>query len=468
MMALLPLFIILLLSGCVSLPPTPDVTTAQRVAWKKARTGEFAWGIAASSYQYEDPGVPPSDRMYFQTDWETLIEGGRAPIKGNADYSWTLWKKDLQALEKIKPTHYRFSVEWARIEPQPGVYNESAIRNYVNRARQLKAIGIEPIVCLWHFTFPIWLYDRRHPVRSNWLHPLADSHWRAFVTKMVRAFGSDVRFYAPQNEPNGQLTTAYIAGLWPPARILDYSNYRRALDASVRQFRESVAIIRSLRKDAVIISVEALPWWQHSRLDPGNVFYNMMQRFNFDHLDRTYDVCDVMGINYYYSQVAGLASLLTFKAHDGPCYSSIGWRIDPIGLYNNIEFVANRYGKPMMITENGVAVDRDSKRLDYIRKHIAMVELAKKNGYDVRGYFVWSLADNYEWHYGYKAKFGLCAIDPYSMDRILRPSAFYFRNIVSGHAEYPRKFSSIYLYWLYNKQCWQEKLRAENKNHRLH
>ncbi len=462
MLVLLPLFMVLLLSGCVSLPPAPEVTPAQRTAWKKTKTGKFAWGIAASSYQYEDLGVSPSDRMYFQTDWETLIESGRAPPKGNADYSWSLWKKDFQALEKIKPTHYRFSVEWARIEPQPGIYNESAIRNYVNRARQLKAAGIEPIVCLWHFTFPQWLYDRRHPARSNWLHPLADSHWRAFVTKMVRAFGSDVRFYIPQNEPNGQLTTAYIAGLWPPARILDYSNYRRALDASVRQFRESAAIIRSLRKDAVIISVEALPWWQHSRFDLGNVFYNTMQRFNLDHPDRTYDVCDVMGINYYYSQIAGPGSLLTFKAHQGPRYSSIGWRIDPIALYNNIELVASRYGKPMMITENGIAADWDAKRLDYIRKHIAIVELAKKNGYDVRGYFIWSLADNYEWHYGYKAKFGLCAIDPYNMNRVLRPSAFYFRNIAAGHVQYPRKFSSIYLYWLHKKQSWQKKIARGN------
>lgn len=432
----LPLFLAVLFGGCVTLPPAPQVTSTQHAKWAKVKTGKFAWGIAASSYQYEDPDVWPSDKMYFQTDWDQLIASGKAPPKGNADYSWSLWDRDLRALKKIRPTHYRFSVEWARIEPKPGVYNEAAIREYVRRVRQLKAIGIEPVICLWHFTFPSWLYDKRYPDQSNWMHPLADSHWRAFVTKIVRAFGSDVRFYAPQNEPNGQLSTAYVAGLWPPTHVLDFRLYRRALDASVRQFREAAAIIRSLRKDAIVMSVESMPWWKRGLLDPGHVFYNSMQRLNLDHLDRTYDVCDVIGINYYYTQVASISSLFSLKNREGSHYSSIGWRIQPMGLYKDIQLISNRYRKPVMITENGLSSDWDSKRLQYIREHIAMVELAKRNGYDVRGYFVWSLADNYEWHYGYKAKFGLCAIDPCNMNRILRPSAFYFQSLAAGRPWY--------------------------------
>lgn len=450
-----PLVFFLYFTGCVSLPPAPPITPAQRVVWSKVKTGKFAWGIAASSYQYEDPGVPSSQKMYFQTDWETLIQSGKAPLKGNADYSWSYWKKDFDALKTIRPTHYRFSVEWARIEPQPGLYNEAAIRNYVNRVRQLKAAGIEPVVCLWHFTFPKWLYDKRRPAQSNWLHPLADSHWCAFVRKMVTAFGSDVRFYMPQNEPNGQLSTAYIVGLWPPARILDYKMYYRALNASVRQFRESVQMIRSLRKDAIIIAVEALPWWKRGYLDPGNLFYNMMQRLNLEHLDRVYDVCDVIGINYYYSQNATLFSVLSLKNRQGPNFSSMGWCIDPVALYKNIQFITHRYGKPVMITENGIAVDWDEKRLRYLSKHVAIVEMAKKAGYDVRGYFVWSLADNYEWHYGYKAKFGLCDVDRKTLDRNPRPSAFYFQALAAENSRvYTRKFSSIYLYWLYKKYDW--------------
>ena len=451
-------FLIFLLSlvGCVSLPPAPSITPAQRATWSKVKTGKFAWGIASSSYQYEDPAVLPSEKMYFQTDWDALVKSGKAPPKGNAIYSWSHWEKDLKALKEIKPTHYRFSVEWARVEPQPGVYNEAAIREYAKRARQLKAAGIEPVVCLWHFTFPDWLYDKRRPSQSNWLHPLADSHWRIFVRKMVTAFGSDVRFYMPQNEPNGQLSTAYLAGLWPPARVLDYKMYYRALDASVRQFRESAAIIRSLRKDAIIIAVEALPWWKRGPLDPTAFFYNLLQRINLEHPDRIYDVCDVMGINYYYSLTASPLSLIVMKHHQqGPTVSSMGWHIDPKALYKSIQFIADRYGKPIMITENGIATEEEGKRLQYIYDHIAQIELAKKNGYDLRGYFVWSLADNYEWHYGYEAKFGLCDVDPETEDRILRLSAFYYRDLVAQHPPVgSSKFQSTYLYWLKKKRLW--------------
>ena len=123
----------------------------------------FAWGISTASYQYEDPAVKPGDRDYFYSDWDILIEQGKAPAKGNALYSWTHFDKDLEALKKIGVTHYRFSISWPRVEPQPGVYNDEAIRGYVEMARRLKAAGIEPVICLWHFTFPSWLYDKRKP-----------------------------------------------------------------------------------------------------------------------------------------------------------------------------------------------------------------------------------------------------------------------------------------------------------------
>src|SRR5690606_9060447 len=102
-------------------------------------------------------------------------------------------------------THYRFGIEWARVEPRPGEFNEKAIRQYVRMARKLKAAGIEPVVTLWHFTFPDWLYDRKRKNRSDFLHPDVEQAWNRYVTKMVRALAPHVRIYVPQNEPNGAL-----------------------------------------------------------------------------------------------------------------------------------------------------------------------------------------------------------------------------------------------------------------------
>jgi beta-glucosidase len=151
---------------------------------------------------------------------------------------------------------------------------------------------------------------------------------------------------------------------------------------------------------------------------------------NIDHLDRVWDVCDIIGINYYYSQVASPTSFIAEAWRRGTRYTMMGWRISPKGLYNEIRRVGDRYGKPMMITENGIATPNDSKRIWYMKNHLAAIGHAIRDGYDVRGYFSWSLADNYEWHYGYEAKFGLATMDPKTYDRILKPSAYYFRDTI--------------------------------------
>jgi beta-glucosidase len=258
-----------------------------------------------------------------------------------------------------------------------------------------------------HVYVPWWLYDKKNPGRSNWLHPLARPRWNAYVDKMVRAMAPYATYFAPQNEPNGQIITAYIVGVWPPGMDLAFGHYKKAIIASTDMFRDAAARIKAIKPTAKVMSVEALPWWERAPLDPGGVIYNTMIHGNIDHLDRIYDVCDIIGFNYYYSQAPGPLSLLAEPYRRGHNFTMMGWYIDPNGLYKEIKRVGNRYGKPMMITENGIATPDDKKRVWYVRNHIAAIGRAIRDVYDVRGYFAWSLADNYEWHYGYKALFGL-------------------------------------------------------------
>ncbi|MEO6846658.1 MAG: family 1 glycosylhydrolase [Chthoniobacterales bacterium] len=391
----------------------------------------FAWGVSTSSYQCEDPAVTPGSPDYFETDWDVaLIKHGKAPPKGNALYGWSHPEKALKALTTIGVSHYRFSVEWARVEPRPGVYNEAVIARYALAAKALKAAGIEPIVCLWHFTFPSWLYDEKRPNLSNWLHPDARKRWQAFVKKIVTALAPHVQAYAPQNEPNGQLATAYLAAMWPPAKHLEFHTYKKALAECIAHFRDAAKIVKSIRKDALIVGVHALPWWKDGELDVAHVLYRELEKTDYAHMDGVADVCDLLGINYYYSQVVSPLSYFTIGTHRGPNYSVMGWRIDPDGLYQQIKFVANRYKRPMMITENGIATTHDTKRVRYMQDHLRVMKKAMDEGYDVRGYFVWSLADNYEWHYGYKACFGLSKLNPKTFERELRPSALLYRDII--------------------------------------
>jgi len=420
----------LLITGCAIHPLGPLDKAPRHQAEKLTGYKGFAWGISTSSLQYENRAEKPGNPDYFLRDWDLLVQKKRAPVIGHALYSWSDFDKDLKALKKIGVTHYRFSIEWARVEPEPGQYNERALAHYVSMCRKLKEAGIEPVVTLWHFSFPAWLTDPNDNNKVNWLHPLARERWNLYVSKVVRATAPYVTYYAPENEPNGQVLTAYIIGLWPPCHTLDFAGYKAATIASADMFRDAAARIKEIKPSAKVVSVEALPWWKHGPLDPGGLIYNTVQHSNFDHLDRIYDVCDIIGFNYYYSQVAGPLSFLSESYRHGHHYTMMGWRIDPAALGNQIRYVGKRYDKPMMITENGIATLNDSTRIKYLHDHIAQIRKTMDEGYDVRGYFVWSLADNYEWHYGYVPKFGLSTMDPVTKDRLLKPSGYYYKKVI--------------------------------------
>ena len=424
------LFSALILSGCALHPLGPLDKAPKHQAEKLTGYAPFAWGISTSSLQYENKAVQPGEKNYYVRDWDLLVDQKKAPVVGNALFTWSDFDKDLAALKKIGVTHYRFSVEWARVEPHPGQYNEAAIQGYVTMCRKLREAGIQPVVTIWHFTFPAWLTDAKDSSKTNWLHPMARERWNLYVKKIVSATAPYVNFYAPQNEPNGQILTAYIAGLWPPCHTFDFKGYKAAIVASADMFRDAAARIKEVKPSAKVVSVEALPWWNEGPLDPGGLFYNTVQHANFDHLDRIYDVCDIIGFNYYYSQTAGPFSLLSESYRHGHHYSMMGWTINPAALGKQIRFVGKRYDKPMMITENGVATKNETKRRLYLQDHIAQIRKTMDEGFDVKGYFVWSLADNYEWHYGYVPKFGLATMDPVTRDRVLKPAAFYYRDVI--------------------------------------
>jgi len=422
----------LFITGCVLRPLGPLDRPPQNCALACTGYRPFAWGISTSSLQYEDRAVETGSREYFERDWDLMVQKKEAPSIGNALYSWSHFDEDLKALKKIGVNAYRFSIEWARIEPQPGEYNQEAIHHYVEMARKLKESGIEPYVCLWHFTFPAWLSDQKNSTQTNWLHPLARSHWNHYVARMVEAMSPYVTYYAPQNEPNGQVLTAYIVGLWPPHHLCDFKGYKNAMSMSVDFFRDAATRIKEIKSDAKIVSIEAIPYWYHGWLDPGGLIYNTVEHNAFDHLDKVYDLCDIIGFNYYYSQVAGPFSLLTQGSHRGTHFTMMGWRIDPRALGKLIRKVGKRYHKPLMITENGIATLDEQKRIDYLRDHIAQIQKTMSQGYNIKGYFIWSLADNYEWHYGYVPKFGLATMDPKTFQRKFKQSALYYHDVINA------------------------------------
>ncbi|MFM8718958.1 MAG: family 1 glycosylhydrolase, partial [Chthoniobacterales bacterium] len=302
---------VLMTAGCVT-PPGEYRRPEGAVTLKPLPKEKFWWGTSTASFQNEDRGLPPGDPMNFRTDWDVYAEEGKAPARGDkAVSSWTRFDLDLKALRQLGVSHFRFGVEWARIEPKPGVINQKALARYVDMARQLRAAGIEPVVTLWHFTFPDWLYDKNNKSRVNFLHPDAPEAWRAHVTRVVRAMKPYVRIYVPQNEPNGALNLGWIAGHWPPGLLLSPFKYKRAMRAAADMFRDAAEIVRRERPGSLIMGIYSLPDWRRARFgDPTALVYNVVQRQNFDHLDMVADTMDLIGVNYYYAQEASLMRFL--------------------------------------------------------------------------------------------------------------------------------------------------------------
>lgn len=434
-LTLLPILITVALSGCV-MPPKPYKKPAE--PWKQVNTGKFWWGTSTASYQNEDRGVKPGTPEWFETDWDIFSQEGHIPPRGPyATYSWTHFDKDVAALKKLGVSHYRFGIEWGRVEPQPGVFNEAAIRQYVSMARKLKANGIEPIVTLWHFTFPSWLYDTKKKNKSDFLHPDVEERWKEYVTRMVTALAPYVRVWVPQNEPNGDLYIGYFGGHWPPGLLLTPGALKKANRTAIAMYREAAEIIHAKRKDAIVIGIYSIPNWRRNYVqDPTGFVYNMMMRQNFDHLDKVADVTDIIGVNYYYSQDASAARFISRPQGElSSNYTQNGWEIDPEGFYATLMNVTKRYGKPIVVSENGIGTQSEQKKIRYFREHVNQLRRALVDGADVRGYMPWTLVDNYEWAEGYAANFGLTHMDPETKDRVMEPSGLWFANFIKNNPE---------------------------------
>ena len=421
-------------SGCI-LPPKPY---KKREIAAPVNTGKFWWGTSTASYQNEDRAVTPGSPYYFKTDWDVYAEEGHIPPRGDdATFSWTHFDRDLRTLRELGVNHYRFGIEWARVEPQRGVYNEAAIQQYVRMARKLKAAGIEPIVTLWHFTFPSWLYDTKRKAQSNFLNPDVETAWRAYVNKMVGALAPYVRIYVPQNEPNGDLYIGYFGGHWPPGLLLTPFKLKKATEISVRMYRDAAAIIRQHRSDAIIIGIYSIPNWRRKFFaDPAGMVYNMMMHQNWDHLDQVADVTDMIGLNYYYSQDATpLRFILRGHGEQSSNYTQNGWEINPEGFYESLTTVFKRYGKPIVVSENGIGTQSEQKKIRYYREHVNQMRRAMSDGVDVRGYFPWTLVDNYEWAEGYAANFGLTSLNRETKELIVEPTGIWFSKFIRSHPE---------------------------------
>jgi len=386
----------------------------------------FFWGSATSAHQVEGGNVNDwseweqknanrLSQIASQKKWpDFILNNYPNPIElenyisGRACDHYNRFEQDFDIAKQLGHNAHRFSIEWSRIEPEEGKFNEVEIEHYRKVILALKARGIEPFVTLWHWTNPVWLRDK-----GGWANKKSVDYFVRYAEKMAQVF-SEVKFWITLNETNVYTRLGYWQGVWPPERksLIKYlqSNHHLSL--------AHIAAYRAIKKISPAFNIGIA----HNVIYFTKLFAGLKGYIhNHFFLNSIKQYQDFIGINYYHSD-RDTAERSEF----------LKWSIDSKGIETVLrELVV--YNKPIYITENGIADVRDEKRAKFIKDHIAAVHRAIQESIDIRGYLYWSLLDNFEWSSGFWPRFGLVEIDYKTLERKIRPSAWEYAKICKNN-----------------------------------
>lgn len=389
---------------------------------------KFYWGAATSSHQVE--GNNHND----WSEWEKsekritflrskgLIEkyGLDNFISGRAADHYNRFREDFEIAKELGHNATRFSIEWSRIEPEEGKFDEKEIEHYKNVINVLKELEIEPFITLWHWTIPIWLRNK-----GGWQSNKISDYFVRYSKKLVEAFGKDVQFYITLNEPEIYASNSYFLGIWPPQKK-NILTYLRVFHNLIKAHRKAYKAIKKVNPEAKI------------GIAKNNIYFEAYQNklvnwilkkladwwWNFYFLNRIKNYQDFIGLNHYFYNRINYG----FNKNENKKVSDMGWELYPEAIYYVLKDL-KRFDKPIYITENGLADAKDEKRAWFIFESLRNISQAIDNGVDVRGYLHWSLMDNFEWDKGFWPRFGLLEINYKTLERKIRPSAKFYRDI---------------------------------------
>lgn len=368
----------------------------------------FLWGAATASYQVEG-GIE-------NCDWAEAARAGKVPVCGRACDHHNRYEEDFDIAKSLGHTMHRLSVEWSRIEPEEGKFEQAALEHYKNVLRALHARGIKPSVTILHFTLPLWFSHC-----GGWERTDAPRLFARYAARVADEFGELCDNYATLNEPMVVAGIGYIRGRWPPFARRAFVRYLWVLIQMIRGHR---AAYDTLKKQYPSVQIGIVKHTIAFRADgnPFNILRAWIANFCWTHLfmSRVAATCDWIGCNYYNRRVYGETRELS--------KTDMGWNIDPLGIRDALNELA-RYKKPVYVSEAGCADAYDRFRADYIRDTVRGIHGAIQDGVDVRGYCYWSLLDNYEWAEGFEKRFGLVEVNYDTLERRIRPSAFVYQEI---------------------------------------
>lgn len=412
----------------------------------------FLWGVGVAEFQVSGAKNCP------QSHWVAWEKSGHAPSSGAACDSWHRMDEDVACAQELGVNAYRFSVEWSTIEPEEGKFNQDALDHYTTFCTKLLAAGIQPMVTLHHMTHPQWFYDL-----GGFEEEANIVYFKRFCAKVFNTLQDKVKLWAIINEPGTSAFQGYFGGVFPPGY-----RTRWLLGAQVlgNMHKAHVEVYWDLKhrpggdQAQIGFILPVVPFKPYTR-------WNLLERFicsignQFFHeasigffktgifeftiapgLSYTFEDMrapmsfDFIGLNYYGRVLLNTTYPRTFGSAylPGDIRTDMPYAFDPEGFYQTIKRLAS-FKKPIYITENGISDTEDPKislnrRSLWLERYLYALSRALKEGVDVRGYFHWSLIDNYEWDRGYTQHFGLYSCEGSTQKRTLRQGGRVYKEII--------------------------------------
>ena len=430
--------------------------------WNKIKTERvyfpenFMWGTATAAHQVE--GNNTNNNWYA---WEHQKDSNGKPRIHNNDKSgiaanhWNLYRDDISLMNDLGVGYYRFSVEWSKIEPENGIINEKALEHYRDVCIALIDSGLTPVITLHHFSHPIWFEELGAFEKEENIE-----YYIRFSELVFKKLSDIVPIWCTINEPAVYVTQGYFNGVFPPGKkdpLLAGYVMRNLLNAHVQVYQRlkslpngenvQIGLVKNITQLDPLRRWHILDWYFSGILN--DVFTNStLDLFTKGEFDfylpamanisyKNYDAInslDFIGLNYYSRwHVKGqlnLAEPFTFELRPQDIQTDMPYAIYPEGFYKAVKTIA-KLNVPIIITENGIADDKDDRRSLFIKRYLYALFKTIEEGYDIRGYFYWSLMDNFEWAEGYMMKFGLYDVDFNTQKRTLRSGSQSFVDIVN-------------------------------------
>lgn len=437
----------------------------------------FLWGAATSSYQLEGGCFEEGRGLSV---WDVFSHTpGKIYDNHNGDVSCDHYhrlEEDLELMKGLGLKSYRFSVSWPRIIPDGiGKVNEKGLDFYNRLIDGLLERGIKPCLTLYHWDLPYALH-----LKGGWLNGEAPE-WFEYYTKVIcENFGDRVKDFITFNEPQVFGGCGYFEGTHAPGYKLGKGELLRIGHNILKSHGRSAAVLRSVSGARIGFTAASCPCIPVSEEEKdveaarGSYFASDYDAFLFSdaywldavifgkYPEWVYEYkgldaplitdedmklinqpIDFLGMNIYNGKYVS-AERGILKNEDGISRTSIGWPITPEALYWGPKFYFERYGKPIMITENGMACHdavsldgkvHDPNRTDYLNRYLSELKRAAGDGVEVDGYYVWSLMDNFEWAQGYKERFGVIYCDYKTGERIVKDSGEWYRRVIESNGE---------------------------------